>query len=325
MTLEFGKEVIRAEARAVSNLLERLDDAFARAVETIIACPGRVVVTGMGKPWLIGQKISATLASTGTPSLSLHPAEAIHGDLGRVTRQDIVLALSNSGESEEIVRLLDPIKKIGATLIAMTGRTDSTLARYAEIVLDIGRIEEACPLGLAPSASTTAMLAYGDALALTVCKARDFDAESYAAFHPGGALGRKLMKVHEVMRTGDRLVCVPKETTVLEILAKITKARSGAACIVADDGSFVGLYIESCLRHRLENDPKFRIDKEPVGKLMIEKPATIAPDRLVSEAVGLILDKHIDDLPVVDANGLAVGLLDAQDLVGWEARGDADG
>src|SRR5947209_4984822 len=229
--LAYARSVIRHEADALRALESRIDKTFEQAVELMRACTGRIVVTGMGKPWLIGQKISATLASTGSPSLALHAAEAFHGDLGRVVKDDVVLVLSNSGETSEIVQLLDAFKKIGAKVIAVTGSRSSTLARVADVVLWIGELDEACPMGLAPTTTTTAMLAMGDALALTILKLREFGPEDYAFFHPGGSLGRKLMKVDELMRRGGRLAVIEESKTVHDALLCITQARSGAGAI----------------------------------------------------------------------------------------------
>ncbi len=314
MDLEHAREVLRTEAAAISSLLPRIDDAFARAVEVIAACRGHVVVTGMGKPGLVGQKLSATLASTGTPSLFLHPAEAYHGDLGRVLKEDVVVALSNSGETDEVVRLLPKIREIGARIVAITARRASSLGKLADIVLELGDIEEACPLGLAPSASTTAMLAMGDALALTVLKERGFDKEQYARFHPGGELGRRLAKVRDVMRNGDRSATVPESATVGEALAKITAVRAGAISIVGADGRFAGIFTDGDLRRLLARNPAGVAEK--IGGVCTRKATTIGPDRLVGEAVRILREKKIDELPVVDDDGKIVGMLDIQDLLG---------
>ena len=244
--LAYAREVIRAEALAVASLRKVVDRQFRKAAEWILALGadghGRVVATGMGKAGIVAQKVCATLASTGTPALYLHPVEALHGDLGMVAQQDILLAFSNSGESEELVRLLPAIRRAGARIIAITGRTDSPLGRIADLTLAIGRIEEPCPLQLAPSASTTAMLALGDALALCVLKARGLTAQDYARLHPGGALGRQLMEVADLMRKGERLPLVRLETRVGQALERMSKARSGAAVVVDRKGRVLAAY-----------------------------------------------------------------------------------
>ncbi len=316
--IEYGREVIRHEANAVAALEERIDASFATAVQMVLDCRGRVVVSGMGKPAIIAQKISATFASTGTPSHWLHAAEAIHGDLGRVLPEDVVIVISNSGETREVTDLLDPLKKIGASSIAITGRPDSTLGRHADVVLDIGKIDEACPLGLAPSASTTAMLAIGDALAMTVLNRRDFGPEEYAVFHPGGSLGRKLMKVSEVMRTGDRHPTVPLTASVHDALLAIIDARAGAVTVVDGEGRLAGIFTDGDLR-RLVAKPADGAAPDlhavQVGAIMTRAPTTITADRLASEAMRLLREKKIDELPVVDADGRAAGMIDVQDLL----------
>jgi len=238
--VEYAREVIRAEAEAVAQLGARLNGGFARAVEMVLACPGRVVVTGMGKPGFIAQKISATFASTGTPSLYLHPAEALHGDLGRLVPGDLVLALSNSGETDELLRLLPAIRRLGAPIVAMTSGMRNSLADQADVVLEIGPLPEACPLGLAPTASTVALLAIGDALAMAVQHKRGFSPEQFASLHPGGTLGRQLLRVRDVMRTGARNPTVRWDTPLRETAAVMTRTegRPGAASVV--DAAFLG-------------------------------------------------------------------------------------
>ncbi len=312
--LEFGRSVLKAESDAILAVLERMDGAFERAVDAILDCRGHVVVTGMGKPGIIGQKLSATLASTGTRSFSLHPAEAIHGDLGRVVREDVVLALSNSGESEELVRLVPLLKRVGSRIVAITGNPASTVAGLADVVLNLGPITEACPLGLAPSASTTAMLAVGDAIALTVQRRRGFNAENYAFFHPGGSLGRRLMRVHELMRSGERNPLVPESATVKEVLLAITAARAGAVSIVDRDGRLAGIFTDGDLRRQLGRIQN--LTQVAIAEVMTRRPVTIGPDHLATEAARILKDKRIDELPVVDADGRPLGMLDVQDLLG---------
>jgi len=314
MDLEYAREVLRTESDAIRSLVDRLGDSFIRAAERIRSCEGHVVVTGMGKAGLIGQKVSATLASTGTPSHFVHPAEAVHGDLGRIMKKDVLLALSSSGETEELLRLIPKVRELGAAVISMTASADSSLGRVSDIVVELGRIEEACPLGLAPSASTTALLALGDALALVVQKARGFNQEDYAFFHPAGALGRKLQKVADVMRTGDRNPIVREETPVAEALALITKARAGAVSIVSADGRLAGIFTDGDLRRLLSKNP--RGVSEKIGAVMTRTPATVDPDRLVADALRILREKRIDELPVVNGGGQPVGMLDIQDVLG---------
>ena len=313
MSLEEARDVLRAEARAIQALADRLGPEFLDAVQTIRACRGHLVVTGMGKAGLVGQKISATFASTGTPSIFLHPAEAYHGDLGRVVREDVVLALSTSGETGEVVRLLPPLRQIGAAILAVTSSRDSTLGRNADLVIELGRIEEACPLGLAPSASTAAILALGDALAFCVLTARGFDREKFAFYHPGGELGRKLMKVSDVMRTGDRNPVVPEDTPLTEAITRITRARAGAVSVVDARGRLTGIFTDGDFRRRMGQDP--RLISALVRDVMTRSPLTIGPDRLAGEALKILRERKIDELPVVNERGEPVGMLDVQDLL----------
>ena len=312
-------EVIRTEAGAIARLEEHLDERFVDAVQRILACEGLVVVTGMGKAGLVGQKISATLASTGTPSLSLHPAEALHGDLGRIRGKDVVLALSNSGETAELNAVLPIARRMGADVIAMTGRPDSTLGRLADQVLDIGRVEEACPLKLAPTASTSAMLALGDALAMVVLAERGFDSEDYALFHPAGSLGRKLMRVRDVMRTGEQVALVPRGTRVDKVITTMsrTPGRPGAALVVADDGTLAGIFTDGDLRRVFDSGDLARLH-QPIDEFMGADPKRVRPDELVEAAERLLREHRIDQLAVVDDDGRPVGLLDVQDL--WGVR-----
>lgn len=313
-TLSYARSVIRHEAEALRHLEDRIDKSFEQAVELMLSCKGRIVVTGMGKPWLIGQKISATLASTGSASFALHASEAFHGDLGRVVRDDVVLCLSNSGETAEIVQLLDAFKRIGAKVIAVTGSRASTLSRAADVVLWIGDLDEACPLGLAPSTTTTAMLAMGDALALTLVKLRDFTQEEYAFFHPGGSLGRKLMKVEELMRRGSRLAVIDEAKTVKEALLCITAARSGAVAVTDGIGRLVGIFTDGDFRRHAASHKDLLA--ATIGSVMTRNPRTIAPDALASEASRIFREKKIDELPVVNESGQPVGMIDVQDILG---------
>lgn len=314
--MAYARSVIQAEAAAVAGLLDRLGDEFEEAARLVFACPHTVVLSGIGKAGIIAQKISATLCSTGTPSIFLHAAEAIHGDLGRVREDDLCMVLSYGGETDEVTRLLQQLKKMGVRIIGMTGRPDSTLGRHADVVLDLGEIEEACPLGLAPSATTTAMLALGDALALTVLKMRGFQAEDFALYHPGGSLGRKLLKVEEVMRKGDDLPVARDDLTIREVLLSLTriKRRSGAAVLVDARGKLTGIFVDADLRRLLERGDADVLDR-PIAEVMIRDPKRVQIGLLASEAFHVINQYQIDELPVVDSGGKAVGLIDVQDLI----------
>jgi arabinose-5-phosphate isomerase len=311
--VDYGRAVAAAEAAAIARL--DLGASFAAAVEWILACKGRVVVTGMGKPGFIAQKLSATLASTGTPSHFLHPADAAHGDLGRVARDDVVLALSNSGETEEILRLLPALKRIGARVVALTRDHASPLARGADLVVAIGDIEEACPMGLAPTASTAALLALCDALAMTVLRNRPFDREEYALYHPGGKLGRGLMKVRDVMRSGAANPLVRDVATLAEAVAIMTKTpgRPGACTAVDASGRLVGVFTDGDLR-RLVEQGAVRFEA-PLASVMSRNPRTVRPDALVADAARVLRQARVDQVPVVDLDGRPVGLLDVQDLL----------
>lgn len=311
-----AREVVRMEADAVASVGRALGPDFSRAVDLVLACTGMVVVTGMGKAGLVGAKISATLASTGTPSLSLHPAEALHGDLGRVRRQDLLLALSNSGETPEFRGFLPAAKRIGARIVAITRSAQSSLGRHSDCVLELGPLDEACPLGLAPTASTSAMLAMGDALAMVVLAERGFSREDYALYHPAGALGRRLMRVGEVMRRGDQLPVVPAGSPIRDVLGVInrTPGRPGAALVVDGDGKLVGIFTDGDLRRLLDRVPT-RPNDERVDEHMGRNPKVIGPDRLVEEAMALLHEFRKDQLPVVDADGRPVGLIDVQEVL----------
>jgi len=313
--VDYAREVIRAEAEALAQLPARLNGAFARAVEMVLACPGRVVVTGMGKPGFIAQKISATFASTGTPSLYLHPAEALHGDLGRLVPGDLVLALSNSGETDELLRLLPAIRRLGAPIVAMTSGTRNSLADRADVVLEIGPVPEACPLGLAPTASTVALLAIGDALAMAVQHLRGFSPEQFASLHPGGALGRQLLRVRDVMRTGTRNPTVRWDVSLRETAAVMTRTegRPGAASVVDAQGKLIGIFTDGDLRRLVQRG---EVDfARPVSAVMGKSPRTVGPDDLATSAAEMLRHSQVDQLPVVDDVGRPVGLLDVQDLL----------
>ena len=312
--LKRAKAVLRLEAEAIRQLIPRVNASFTRAVKLLVACKGRVVVTGMGKAGIIGQKLSATLASTGTPSLWVHPAEAIHGDLGRVTRQDVVVTLSNSGETEELTKLLPVIKRIGARLIALTGNVRSTLGRHSDVVLDVGVDKEACSLNLAPTASTTAMLAMGDALAVVVAEAKGFKERDFARLHPGGQLGRRLLlRVRDLMRTGDANPVVRERARVKHVLVAITRARAGSASVVDDRGRLGGIFTDGDLRRHL--DTAVNLAEQRVSEVMTPHPKTIGADGLAAEALQVLQDHKIDELVVVAGRRRPVGLLDVQDLL----------
>jgi arabinose-5-phosphate isomerase len=309
----YGQQTLAAEARAIGGV--RLGAPFAKAVEWVLGCKGRVVVTGMGKPGFVAQKISATLASTGTPSLFVHPAEAAHGDLGRIARDDVVIALSNSGETEELTRLLPALRKIGARIVAVTKDANNALARGADLVIEIGDVEEACPMGLAPTASTAVLLAVGDALAMTVLANRAFDKEEYALFHPGGKLGRGLMKVGELMRQGAANPVIAESAPLSAAVAVMTETtgRPGAASVVDAAGRLVGIFTDGDLRRLVEHG---QTDfSKPVAGAMGRNPRSVRPDLLVTEAAHVMRKARIDQVPVVDDAGRPVGLLDVQDLL----------
>lgn len=309
-------EVIRMEAEAIGKLEGSLDDRFDAAVGLVLDCTGQVVVTGMGKAGLVGQKVSATLASTGTPSFFLHPAEALHGDLGRLRPVDLVLALSNSGETAEVNQLVRGARKQGARVIGMTGRPDSTLGLAADAVLDIGRIEEACPLKLAPTASTSAMLALGDALAMVVLEERGFGREDFARFHPAGSLGRRLLTVGEVMRQGEEVPLVPAELSVREVLLRTagTPGRPGAALVVDGEGRLEGIFTDGNLRRLLEGGDLGALE-QPVASFMGRDPKTLTPEQLVEDAYRLLSSFKVDQAPVIDGDHRPVGMVDVQDIL----------
>jgi arabinose-5-phosphate isomerase len=316
--LKFARQVIEAEASAVRAMSAAIDESFERAVRLILECPGSVLTSGVGKAGHVARKLAATLASTGTPSHFLSVSDAAHGDLGSIRRGDIVLILSASGESDEILRLLSLVKKLDHPVIAMTASRASGLGRGAEVVLAIGKIEEACPLGLAPSASTTAMMALGDALALTVMKLRRFSAEDFALFHPAGQLGRKLMRVKEAMtfRRGENLALASDHLTVAQVLREVSniKRRSGAVVLVDGKGKLSGIFSDGDLR-RLVTDNDGTALSRPIAQVMTRSPKRIAENALASEAMAVMRQHRIDELPVVDDQDRPVGLIDVQDLV----------
>ena len=316
--LALGRQALQIEAQALLDMRERLSgpagDALVAAVRRILACRGRVVVMGMGKSGHVGRKIAATLASTGTPAMFVHPAEAHHGDLGMVTPQDVVLALSNSGESEELTGLLPVLKRQGVPLIAITGRADSSLARHADIVLDSAVAVEACPLNLAPTASTTAQLALGDALAVVLLDARGFKAEDFARSHPGGSLGRRLLThVRDVMRTGAAVPSVTPQTPFSDLMREMSAKGLGAAAVVDAQGRVLGIFTDGDLRRKIEAGLDLRATT--AAEVMTPEPATIGDELLAAEAVALMEARRITTVLVVDAAGTLVGALNTNDLM----------
>ncbi len=316
--LPFGRAVLAEEAAALVRLAEQLGDEFERAVRMIHDCQGAVILTGMGKAGIIAQKISGTLASTGTLSYYLHPADALHGDLGRVQKSDIMLVLSYGGETDEISRLLKILGQMGVKIIAITARESSTLARKADLSLLLGEIAEACPLGLAPTTSTTCMLALGDALAMAVMKMRKFAEQDYAVFHPGGSLGRRLSKVDELMSfiRGRNLPVVRDNLSVRQALAEVSNLskRSGAILLVDEAGKLSGIFTDADLRRLLEKGIESVLD-EPIATVMTRNPKRIRSGTQSWEAARIFEEYRVDELPVVNEADEPVGLMDVQDLV----------
>ncbi|MBW3670058.1 MAG: KpsF/GutQ family sugar-phosphate isomerase [Acidobacteria bacterium] len=311
-----GRRVLEVEAAAISEVLKRLDGEFVRVVELIRASDGRVVTMGMGKSGLICKKISATLASTGTPSFFLHPAEAIHGDLGMVVAGDVVLALSNSGETEEILRLLEPLKRLGARLVSITGNPASTLARHSDHHLSAAVSREACPLGLAPTASTTASLALGDALAMALSTTRGFREEDFARFHPGGKLGKKFLKVQDLMHAGDDLPVVREDTPMRDVIYEMSRKGFGIAGVIGDDQKLIGVISDGDLRRLLQADD--RMIQRDARECMKPGAITIDREELASAGLQQMEERKITALFVTDAEGRAEGLLHIHDLWGLE-------
>ena len=313
-SLKKPKEVLRIEADAIRDLIKRIDRNFNKAIDILFKCRGKVIVTGMGKAGIIAQKISATLSSLATPSIFLHPADAIHGDLGRVVKDDVIIALSNSGQTEEILRLLTTIKKIGAKLISLIGNTKSELAKNSDVVLNVSVKKEACPFGLAPTASTTAMLAMGDALAIALAEKKGIKKEDFALYHPGGSLGKRLiLKVEDIMRTGRQNPVVKEDTLIKDVLLVITGSRAGAASVVNSKGRLIGIFTDGDLRRHLEIDSNLVSKK--VKEVMTKNPTVISKDKLAQEALNILRQKKIDEVPVIDKDKRPIGMLDVQDLL----------
>lgn len=314
MSISRAKKVLLNESRAIAKLADRIDGTFEKVISLLARNKGRVIVTGMGKPGFIAQKVSATMSSTGTPSLYLHPAEALHGDLGRVTRDDVIIAFSNSGETEEVIKLIPIIKKIGARLIAVTGNKLSNLAKNSDFVIDSSVEREACPMGLAPTTSTTAMLALGDALAIALMERKKIQPKDFALFHPGGLLGKRLLlTVADIMRHKSATPIVKENAKIKEVIIRITKMRAGSASIVNKKGKLVGIFTDGDLRRHLEEGESLLHRK--VSDVMTRSPITISSERLAAEAFEILRDKEIDEIPVVDKNGRPAGVLDVQDIL----------
>ena len=312
-----AQKVLQMEAEAILDLIPRVDEHFDAAVDMILACEGRVIMTGMGKSGIIAHKISATLASTGTPSFYLHPAEGIHGDLGMVTADDVIIARSNSGATGEVLNILPSVRRIGAKLIAMVGNTDSTLAKNADVVLNVGVKKEACPLGLAPTSSTTAALAFGDALAMALMGKHHFTSKQFAVFHPGGSLGRQLLlTVGDIMHGGSENPVVRGSATVTEALFIITDKGLGAVSVVDENDIMIGLLTDGDIRRGLSKGVDFL--KRPVTELMTKSPKFITQEKLAAQALH-IMESHkpkpITVLPVIDGERHVIGLLHMTDLV----------
>ncbi|MDP2276098.1 MAG: KpsF/GutQ family sugar-phosphate isomerase [Archangium sp.] len=314
-SLAYARTVLDQEASAIASLGQRIGHDFLLALDALERTKGRVVCTGMGKPGFIAQKLSATLSSTGIPSFYLHPAEAAHGDLGRVAKGDVVVALSNSGTTEEVLRLLIPLKRLGVTVIALTADVNSPLGRGADLVVSLGDIDEACPMGLVPTASSAALHAICDALAMTLAWRREFTESQYALYHPGGKLGRSVMKVREVMRTGDSNPLIRDNAKLKQVIVVMTQTRGrpGAANVVDAKGRLVGIFTDGDLRRLAERD-ELELNR-PISEVMIRRPRCIGPEELVFAAAAVMRETKIDQLPVIDAEGRAVGLLDVQDVL----------
>lgn len=310
---EIIREVLEIEGKAVLSLRDKVGMEARQAVEAILACKGKVIVTGMGKSGAIGRKMASTLSSTGTPAVFLHPGEGMHGDIGVVAPEDLVILVSYNGETEELINLIPFFKRMGVKLIALTGNPSSTIGKASDIVIDVGVPKEACPLGLAPTSSTTATLAMGDAIAIAVMQMRRFGREDFARLHPGGTLGRRLLlRVEDVMRTEERHAVAKKETLVKDVLFAITKARGGAASIIDEEGKLVGIITDGDIRRHLLKDEK-TLGKR-AEEIMTPSPFKIEKGKLAVEALKIMQEHNIDDLPVVDADGHALGMIDIVDL-----------
>jgi len=311
--LQRARQTLSIESRAVADLIPRLGADFVSAAELILGCQGKLIITGIGKSGAVGRKLAGTFSSTGSPSVFFHPAEGVHGDLGVITSQDILLLLSYSGESDELIAIMPAVKRMGAKVISLVGNCGSTLGKYSDIVLDVSVEREACPLGLAPTASTAAMLALGDALALAVMEVRQFTKEDYARFHPSGTLGRRLtLTVGDAMRTGDAVACVAESASVRDTLFTITNAGAGAANVLDGDGRLLGIITDGDVRRHAIEDDNFL--NKTAAEIMTKTPKTIAADRLATEGLKIMEDLKIGEMPVVE-DGRVVGMLMLKDLL----------
>lgn len=310
--IEIGRNVLETEAHAIQQAVSRIDHTFEQAVDLLFATRGRLVVTGMGKSGLIGRKIAATMTSTGTPAIFLHPAEAVHGDIGIILPDDTVLALSTSGETEEVVRLISTIKRMGICLISLVGSLESTLARQSDVALDCRVAAEACPIGLVPSASTTLSLAVGDALSIALMTRRGFSAEDFRFYHPAGSIGKKLLKVRHLMHAGDQLPATRESTPMHRVLEVMDEKKFGVAMVVDDQGRLTGIITDGDLRRLLLRGVDFR--KATAGDCMKANPQTIGPDRLAVEALRVLEERAITSLAVTDERKQLLGLLHLHDL-----------
>jgi arabinose-5-phosphate isomerase len=312
MIRKTARQVLQSEADAIINLLERIDTKFERALEILDSCKGRVVLTGMGKSGIVCKKIAATFSSTGIPALFLHPAEAIHGDLGMVVPGDVVVAVSNSGETEELLRLLEWVKRLSVPLISLTGNCQSTLAHYSDVVLDVSVKKEACPMNLVPTASTTAALAMGDALAMCLMEKRGFREEDYARLHPGGRLGKKLLRVSDLMHIGEEVPRVYSGTPMKDVIYEMSRKGLGITSVLDPEDRVVGVISDGDLRRRLEKDEA--ILKRTAGECMTTNPKTIAEDELATKALNLMEEKKITSLLILDENRRIKGIIHLHDL-----------
>jgi len=320
--LEIARRTLLDEAEALRTAAERVGDEIEKATLAVLNCRGKVVVTGIGKSGAVARKIAATLASTGTPSFFLHPAEGVHGDLGMVSRGDVVIALSYSGETDELTAILPALRRTGVTVISFTGRPESALAEAADVVIDVSCDHEACPMNLVPTTSTTLMMALGDALALAVMDRREFTEEDYARFHPSGSLGRRLLlHVRDIMRKGDMLAVVPEDTPLRDVLFAMTKAQAGCACVVDAEGRLSGVMTDGDVRRQL-----LRLgsawEAAAVGAVMVRSPKTAHPDQLAAEGLRLMEDHVVEgrpvkigEMPVLDEDGCPIGILNLKDLL----------
>lgn len=317
MSIEIGRKVLRIEVDAIERVLDRLDDSFNRAIELLLSCQGRVVTSGMGKSGIICRKIAATLSSTGTPSLFLHPAEALHGDLGMLIAGDTVILVSNSGETGEVVRLLGTIKRLGLPVISLLGNPRSTIARHSDVVLDISVDREACPHGLAPTASTTVAMALGDALAIALSEKRGFKVEEFARLHPGGKLGKKLARVEELMHVGEQIPRVDLEAPMEEVLYEMSRKGLGIAAVTNNLGRLFGVISDGDLRRLLQREGGNALSLK-AKEVLTPDPVTIAESELATQALNIMEKKRITSLMVTDQSGTIVGVIHLHDLWGTE-------